>query len=222
MPERETARARNQAQRNQAHDRWPAVSVDGPSSKSGANGGGSRTGHEYRKQAQDCPDDASAQLQLTVRLECNASIEDNASRPAGFTDRPYFCLTTTTSTANRPLFREGLHSVSSQSDFSTGRLCRCRFPSRRIRRRVGRPTTPLCRPRCTSRPSGAPRRRRFGKADNACAPKTGRSICSRQIPAMQVSRKTGCAKCVCFGTSLDDTTSPENPFPRERPGRILG
>ena len=36
------------------------------------------------------------QLQVTVRLESEASIDARASRSAGFTDRPYFCLTATT------------------------------------------------------------------------------------------------------------------------------
>ena len=37
-----------------------------------------------------------SQLQVTVRLESDASIVASASRSAGFTDRPYFCLTATT------------------------------------------------------------------------------------------------------------------------------
>ena len=64
---------------------------------------------------------ASAQLQVTVRLESDASIDASASRSAGFTDRLYFCLTATTLAANQPVFCEGLHSAASRSDFS------CRF-----------------------------------------------------------------------------------------------
>ena len=37
-----------------------------------------------------------SQLQATVRLESEASIDASASRSAGFTDRPYCCLTATT------------------------------------------------------------------------------------------------------------------------------
>ena len=37
-----------------------------------------------------------SQLQFTVRLESEESIDASASRSAGFTDRPYFCLTATT------------------------------------------------------------------------------------------------------------------------------
>ena len=49
--------------------------------------------------------------------EVDASIDASASRSAGFTDRPYFCLTATTRAANQPVFRDGLQSAASRSDF---------------------------------------------------------------------------------------------------------